>query len=64
MGRVGLELIMSVPNTFSGGTLISAAQVNENFSYLDSLVSGVTPVIRGGTGTTTQFTAGSWVDLH
>ena len=30
---------MSVPNTFTAGTLISATQVNANFSYLDSKVT-------------------------
>lgn len=29
---------MAVPNIFTGGTLISAAQVNANFSYLDSAI--------------------------
>lgn len=45
---------MSVPYTFTSGTLIISSQVNSNFSYLDNKVGSVS---QGGTGAT-SLTAG------
>jgi hypothetical protein len=41
---------MAVPNTFTSGTLISAAQVNANFAALDKLSVFVTPQMYGAVG--------------
>lgn len=48
---------MSVPNTFNAGTLISAAQVNENFSYLFSNPWGFTS--NDGTVTSADASGGT-----
>lgn len=56
---------MSLPYTFTAGTLIYASQVNANFAACAladlSNVTASIAIAQGGTGTTTAFTAGSLV---